>query len=163
MKFSSTEEYGLRCLIQLARNRKDEGLTIPEISEQEGLSEHQTAKILRLLRMQGFIVSTRGKKGGYLLAGAPETISVARVLEGLGGRLYDQDFCTKFSGATDVCSHFSDCTVRNLWYSAQAVMDAMMKRLTLADIMEYDIMQTFTSTLKQRIAGDEADQKGRES
>ena len=152
MKFSSTEEYGLRCLIQLAGNGSDEGMTIPEIAERESLSEHQTAKILRQLRMNGLIESTRGKKGGYSLADAPENISLKRVLNALGGRLYDHEFCLKFTGATETCTHFSDCTVRNLWYSAQILMDTMMDRLTLANIMDYGYLGSFVNSLKHQLS-----------
>ena len=152
MKFTTTEEYGLRCLIQLAQNESNVGLTIPEISEREGLSEHQTAKILRLLRLTGFIESNRGKKGGYLLAQKAEDIPVSKILEALGGRLYDKDFCIKFSGKGEVCNHFSDCTVRNLWDSAQFVMDAMVANMTLANIMDYDYMQNFVKDIKLKLS-----------
>ena len=59
MKLTTQEEYGLRCLLQLAR--KDTGsLTIPELSRREGMSPANVAKIMRLLRRAGFVRSTRG-------------------------------------------------------------------------------------------------------
>lgn len=158
MKFSTTEEYGLRCLIQLAQNESEEGLTIPEISEREGISEHQAAKILRLLRLTGFIASTRGKKGGYTLSRPASEIPVSKVLEALGGRLYDQEFCIKYSGDGQLCSHFSDCTVRNLWISAQLLMDTMMENISLEQIMNYPFMRNFTQELKGKL-GDEDQNK----
>ena len=36
MKLSAQEEYGLRCLLYLARNGQTDSLTIPEISRAEG-------------------------------------------------------------------------------------------------------------------------------
>jgi DNA-binding IscR family transcriptional regulator len=38
MKFSSQEEYGLRCLLQIAQAPSANGLTIPEISRLEDLN-----------------------------------------------------------------------------------------------------------------------------
>ena len=56
MKFSTQEEYGLRCLIRIAHyHTLDRGITIPEISKVEGLAEHNVAKILRALRLAGFL------------------------------------------------------------------------------------------------------------
>ena len=46
MKFSTQEEYGLRCLIILGKSYPNEkGLTIPDISQIEGISQHIVAKL----------------------------------------------------------------------------------------------------------------------
>ena len=50
MKLSATEEYGLRCLLQLAKCGDGRSLTIPEISRAEGLSVPNAAKLMRVLR-----------------------------------------------------------------------------------------------------------------
>ncbi|HUL79346.1 MAG TPA: Rrf2 family transcriptional regulator, partial [Vicinamibacteria bacterium] len=68
MKLSSQEEYGLRCLLQLARAGGGASLTIAEMSEREGISAPNVAKIMRILRRAGLVKSTRGKAGGYALA-----------------------------------------------------------------------------------------------
>ena len=64
MKLSSSEEYGLRCLLQLARQAPGHSLTIPEISQAEGITHHNVAKLLRILRQGGFVASARGQQGG---------------------------------------------------------------------------------------------------
>jgi len=48
MKLSSQEEYGLRCLLQLARAGEGASLTIAEMSEREGISAPNVAKIMRI-------------------------------------------------------------------------------------------------------------------
>ena len=65
MKLSAGEEYGLRCLLQIGRRQKEtgDGLSIPEISQIEGLSIPNVAKLMRLLRMGGFVESVRGQSG----------------------------------------------------------------------------------------------------
>ncbi|HRN47670.1 MAG TPA: Rrf2 family transcriptional regulator, partial [Niabella sp.] len=67
MKITAQEEYGLRILIRLAGNQDAEGLSIPQLSESEGLSSHYVAKLCRILRMAELINSTPGNKGGYVL------------------------------------------------------------------------------------------------
>ncbi len=71
MKLSSNEEYGLRCLVRLGY--ADQGLTIPEISQAEGVSPAYAAKILRVLRKGGFVKAARGKDGGDTLASSSAT------------------------------------------------------------------------------------------
>jgi Rrf2 family protein len=78
MKLSSQEEYGLRCLLQVARS--GESLTIAELSRLEGISSPNVAKILRVLRRGGFLKATRGQAGGYTLARPADQIAVGDVL-----------------------------------------------------------------------------------
>lgn len=64
MKITSSEEYGIRILIRIASADALTGLSIPQLRDAEGLSEPHVAKICRTLRMEGFINSTPGHKGG---------------------------------------------------------------------------------------------------
>jgi len=135
MKFSAQEEYGLRCLLQIARLGVDGSMTIPEISKHEGLTPTHVAKLLMILRKEGFITSTRGQAGGYALAKPADQISVGSVLEALGGKLFDEEFCGKHSGQLSICTHAVDCSVRSLWQVIQQSVDQVVDRLTLADLI----------------------------
>lgn len=136
MKFSTQEEYGLRCLIRIARfHEMGKALTIPEISRGEGITEHTTAKILRALRLGGFIESARGHLGGYTLVRSPKEILVGNVLKELGGKLYDESFCTSHSKGELLCSVTSDCTVRSLWILIQNSVDNAISGMYLSDLL----------------------------
>ncbi len=50
MHLLAQEEYGLRCLLQVARHSGSHPLTISEIAQAEGLSPEYTAKLMRALR-----------------------------------------------------------------------------------------------------------------
>lgn len=136
MKYSAQEEYGLRCLLQIARLGKDGSLTIPEISKHEGLTPTHVAKLLMILRREGFITSTRGQAGGYTIARPPEEIVVGDVLEALGGKLYDEEFCEKHSGQLSICTHAVDCSVRSLWQMIQHSVDQVVGKLSVADLLD---------------------------
>lgn len=137
MKLSSREEYGLRCLLQLARHAPGRSLTIPEISQAEGITHHNVAKLLRILRQGGFVASARGQQGGYALAKPPHKIAVADAVTTLGGRLFDDDFCDHFAGSADCCTHsLTACSVRALWGQVQQAVDQVLSRTTLADLLE---------------------------
>lgn len=135
MKFSTQEEYGLRCLLQIARAGQGISLTIPEISEAEGLSEANVAKVLRLLRMGGFVQSERGRDGGYALAKRPEEIVIGNVLAVLGGRMIQEDFCVRHSGIKPMCVHSVDCAVISLWENVQTAIDEVLFNTRLSSLI----------------------------
>jgi Rrf2 family iron-sulfur cluster assembly transcriptional regulator len=135
MKFSSQEEYGLRCLLRIARDGGRTGLTIPEISEAEGISSFYVAKLLRVLRRGGLLKSSRGKIGGYSLARPPQQIVVSEALAVLGGRLFEPHFCSDHSGAAKTCTSSVDCSIRSLWQAVQQMVDRVLSKTTVADLM----------------------------
>lgn len=151
MKFSTTEEYGIRCLIRIAKFYEiGKTLTIPEISKAEGISQHNTAKILRALRLGGFLESERGQTGGYSLTRKPEEIKIREVLNTLGGRLFDSSFCESHSGMADICTHTIDCSVRSLWKVIQDAVDTVVKDITLKDLIgsEDETFEKFNENLE---------------
>ena len=110
-------------------------VTINEISEHEGLSAFYVAKLLRVLRQGGFVRSVRGQVGGYVLARAAEQIIVGEVLAALGGRLFDPRFCVEHSGLEGTCKKLSECSIRTLWRTVQLLVDQVLSKVTLADLM----------------------------
>lgn len=135
MKFSTQEEYGLRCLLRVARDGGEKGLTIPEISRSEKLTAPNVAKLVRILRIGGFLDSSRGQSGGYTLSGEPENIFISDVLNVLGGRLYDKEFCNTHTGLDAVCSNSIDCSIRSLWQLVQNAVDLVTTKISLKDII----------------------------
>lgn len=135
MKFTATEEYGLRCLLQLARKGKGGTVSISDISRAEGLTIAHVAKLMRILRHEGFVKSVRGQAGGYELSHPPEKIVVGDVLSTLGGRLFDPKYCDRHRGVEMNCIHTSDCSVRSLLRSLQLVVDGFFEKITLKDLL----------------------------
>jgi Rrf2 family iron-sulfur cluster assembly transcriptional regulator len=134
MKITAQEEYGLRILIRIAGCKDKGGLSIPQLSETEGLSSHYVAKLTRILRMGGFINSTPGLKGGYVLAKPADEIGIKPVLKLLGGVLFDKDFCGTHAGSLKLCTNSVDCTARSLWQMIQFTVDQLLDKITLQDL-----------------------------
>lgn len=135
MKITATEEYGIRMLIRIASVDAPEGLSIPQLSEAEGLSEPHVAKICRTLRMSGFINSTPGNKGGYVLSKPANEIIINDVMKALGGNMFDQQFCEAHTGLGRLCTNSVDCSTRSLWKMIQFTLDNLLNKLTLSDLM----------------------------
>jgi Rrf2 family protein len=136
MKLSAQEEYGLRCLLYMARHGETRSHSIPEISRAEGLSVPNVAKLMRILRLGGLVASVRGQAGGYTLSRTSERISVAAILSLLGGSFYSEQFCTRHSGLERACAHAGDCSVRLLWQTVQHALDGILEKTTLSDLLK---------------------------
>jgi Rrf2 family protein len=154
MKITSQEEYGLRCLLRLARAGDGRSLTIPEVATDEGLSVPYVAKLLAVLRQAGLIDSVRGRAGGYRLAAAPEEISLDSVMNALGEPLFDEpSFCNKHAGTETSdgrCVHLAGCTLRALWHTLEDWMRKALDRITLADLLQGE--DRLTELLRSRLA-----------
>ena len=134
MKLTSHEEYGMRCLICLAQAGPGGKLTIPEISHVEGVSEAYVGKLMRLLRIGGFVTAARGS-GGYSLTRPARQIVLWDVVTALGGLLFEDDFCTTHVGERKTCVRAVDCSLRVLWRTLQGAIEDVLKKTTLGDLL----------------------------
>lgn len=142
MKITAQEEYGVRCLLRLARAHGGQSLTIPEIAQAENLSAPYVGKLLGLLRQAGLIESVRGRTGGYHLTRAPEEVTLSSVLRALGEPLFDEPgYCERHAGpeTTGPCIHQDGCTLKGLWQTLEQWMRHILDQVTLADLLRNDI------------------------
>ena len=134
MYLLAIEEYGLRCLLQVAFHPGPGPLTAPEIARREGLGPEYVARIMRALRAGGLVLSTRGAAGGYRLPRPPEEISVWEAIRALGGEFFSQDFCDCRPGRRRDCVHVDDCAVRALWTKLERALRQALERTSLEDL-----------------------------
>ena len=135
MKISAQEEYGLRCLVQLARAEGDEeSLTLAQIAEREGLSVANAGKLMWILSKAGLVSAQRGTKGGYSLARPASEIRLNEVI-----RILDEDtvdrFCKTHAGVLDACIHTSDCGIRPVIVGLHDVVQNALSEITLAQLV----------------------------
>jgi Rrf2 family protein len=133
MQLLAQEEYGVRCLLELARHAGPR--TIHEIAAAEGLSADYAAKLLRELRRGGLVESTRGAAGGYRLAREASAISAWDAVAVLGGALFPERFCECHPGRAERCVRSRDCALRAIWRAADEAVRAVLSRVTLADLL----------------------------
>jgi Rrf2 family protein len=110
-------------------------MSIPQLSEAEGLTQHYVAKLTRILRLAGFINSTPGYKGGYVLAKPTGEIVIKDVLGALGGALFDTKFRSSHSGTLKLCTNSVDCSARSLWHMIQFTVNQLLEKVTLYDLV----------------------------
>jgi Rrf2 family iron-sulfur cluster assembly transcriptional regulator len=135
MKISAQEEYGLRCLLQLARaGTMGQSLTLSQIAELEGISTANAGKLLWILSKAQLVQSTRGIKGGYSLAKPASEIrlnQVIRVLEGVPA----ESHCKSYAGVLDACVHTGDCGIRPVIVELHQIVDNALADITLSQLL----------------------------
>jgi len=134
MKISAQEEYGLRCLVQLANLQDSESLTLPQIAELEGISTANAGKLMWLLNKAGFVNSTRGTKGGYFLARPASEIHLNEIIKVLDEDVL-QAHCDSFTGVMEKCVHTGDCGIRPVIVGLHEIVENALSRITLAQLV----------------------------
>jgi Rrf2 family protein len=151
MKITAQEEYGLRCLLQLARAPQGELVSVKEIAGREGLSTAYVEKLLRLLAKSGLVHSVRGIKGGYLMNRPAASVTLGEVIRALGTVETTQHICTSYTGLKDACVHFSDCGIRSIWSGLTTYIQGFLDQTTLAQLLGPE--QSVSDRLTKRLSG----------
>jgi Rrf2 family transcriptional regulator, iron-sulfur cluster assembly transcription factor len=134
VKVSAQEEYGLRCLVQLAHLREGESLTLSQIARSEGISVANAGKLLWILNKAGLVLSTRGTKGGYQLARPASEIRLSEVIKVLDANEVTEH-CKSYTGVLDVCVHKSDCGIRPVILGLHEIVQNALSEVTLAQLV----------------------------
>jgi Rrf2 family protein len=135
MKISAQEEYGLRCLLQLARaGTIGESLTLSQIAGLEGISQANAGKLLWILSKAGLVQSTRGIKGGYTLARPASEIRLNQVIRVLEGEPAESH-CKSYAGVLDACVHTGDCGIRPVIVELHQIVDNALADITLSQLL----------------------------
>src|SRR5262245_7231640 len=135
MKLSAQEEYGLRCILQLARAQTVvETLTVSQIAGQEGISSANAGKLMWILSKAGLVQSTRGIKGGYSLHRPASEIRLNQVIRVLEGEPAESH-CKSYAGVLDACVHTGDCGIRPGIVELHQIVDNALGEITLSQLL----------------------------
>jgi Rrf2 family transcriptional regulator, cysteine metabolism repressor len=128
MNVSSRCDYACRAVVELARHAGNESpLTTTLIAERRRIPEKYLPHILLQLKRAGIVKSVRGAQGGYLLARAPEQISLLDVVRAIDGPILtpppgaDANSDDLARAWRDIAENFSEILRK---VSIQAVLDS---------------------------------------
>ncbi len=151
MKITAQEEYGVRCLLQVASlTLKGELASLEDIAKSEHITTDYAAKILTTLRQANLVESVRGKRGGYKLTRPPEKIYLDEVVRSLSGELFESESCQQFPGNDLKCIHINCCSIRSVWMSISQILSTLLKRVSLSDLLSKE--DVLTKYLKKELA-----------
>jgi Rrf2 family protein len=136
MKVSTRVHYGLRAMTELARSYREEEklLSTAEIARNEGLPVAYLEQLVGELRRSGLVEGTRGVRGGYRLARAPEAITVGEIYRVLEGEVAPVD-CTAEDYLPGSCAREPVCLSRGIWARVQAAILGVLDTTTLDDLL----------------------------
>jgi Rrf2 family protein len=128
--------YGIRALTRMAQ-AGTRALSVSELAERDGIPPKFLAAILSDLRQRGIVRGRRGRVGGYQLAVDPESLSIAEVVESLGGPLFP--FACLAGGPhaerCRECPGTAACPARNALAGACNEAYRALRGLVLADLL----------------------------
>jgi Rrf2 family protein len=129
---SRRAKYGLRALIHLARHHGEGPIQIRDISEKLHIPRKFLEAILLDLRNEGILQSRKGREGGYLMARAPDTVPLGRIIRLIDGPLASVPCVSHTAYAQcDDCPDEGTCVIR--WVMKE-VRDATAKILDEATL-----------------------------
>ncbi len=135
VKVSTRGDYASRALLSLALHAETAGPTsVRDIAERTGLPQPYLEQILLALKGAGLVRSKRGVGGGYVLARAPEEISLSDIVSAVDGPIVAGDFGEPHTDGA--CDHEGQCVLLALWGEIGERIRKELGSWTLADIAE---------------------------
>ena len=131
MQITRQADYALRAMLYLARQEENKRASTSRIAEEQQIPPSFLAKIISQLSIAGLIHTSRGARGGVLLARAPEDISLLEVVEAIDGPISLNE-CTHDPNG---CPFGEDCPLHSVWGDAQSELVNKLKNTTFAQFV----------------------------
>jgi FeS assembly SUF system regulator len=130
LKLSKLTDYATVILSHMAKDKTRVHGAF-EIAEATGIAQPTASKILKILVKAQVLASTRGAKGGYSLAKAPDRITVASVISALEGPIALTECSVSHKG----CEQASGCRIQGNWHVINQRVSQALESVTLADMI----------------------------
>jgi Rrf2 family protein len=138
LMLTSKARYGLKAMAILAKRfGQMELVSVEEIAELEGIPIKFLETTLTQLRKRGLLISRRGPSGGFMLARAPEKITVAEVIRTLDGP-FAPTTCSRTRNPVkcEGCDDMELCKIRPIMREVRDAMAAVLEERTIRDLTE---------------------------
>ncbi len=132
MKLSTRGRYGSRAMLELACRYNNGPVQLKEIARSQEISERYLEHLVTALKMAGLVKSTRGAKGGFVLARHPSQIKMSEVVKVLEGSLSPLACLDE----PETCRRSPGCVSRDLWIEMKNAMLGVLEGTTLQDLVE---------------------------
>ncbi|NJS16007.1 MAG: Rrf2 family transcriptional regulator [Nostocaceae cyanobacterium CSU_2_110] len=131
MELSSKLQYALLALLELASSYESgQPLQIQQIADAQNIPKRYLEQLLATLRRGGLIKSTRGVKGGYVLAREPRQITVLDAVSCIEGQ-------EALLPSTNPTSETVDGKViQGVWQDGLQALFKVLQEHSLADLCE---------------------------
>jgi Rrf2 family protein len=125
MQITRQAEYAVRTVLYLAKQEPGACVPTARIAKEQDIPTSFLAKIILQLSAVGLLHTTRGAKGGVMLARTSDAISLLEVIEAVDGAIELNDCVLEAAR----CQRSRTCPVRRTWCEART---DLVKRLSHA-------------------------------
>jgi Rrf2 family protein len=137
MMLSKKSTYGLKALMNMARNPERGQVLISELAREERIPKKFLEAILLALKNGGVLTSRIGKGGGYSLAVSPKSVTIGKIIRILEGDFAPVSCLSETNYARcDECDDEASCGIRLVLADVQQAMNSVMDTVTLAEMVE---------------------------
>jgi Rrf2 family protein len=137
MKLTSRGELALKTMIELAKAERSPqpGLSASAIARRCRASLKFLEQVLAQLRAGGYVVSTRGRLGGYRLARNPDDIVIGEISRLIDGPLAPAP-CASVTQhrPCDWCENEAECDLKTVWVQVRDAIAEVMDSISLGDL-----------------------------
>jgi len=133
MIFSTRSTYGLRAMINLAKQKKFGSISLAIIAKQENISLKYLEKLFANLKKAGLIKAVKGALGGYLLAKSAKQINIYDIIKALEGKL--SLFHCSSKNEKIFCSNLCNCGVTKVLLKVEQAITKSMKDIKLSRLL----------------------------
>jgi len=132
VKISTKGRYALRVIIELAQRNTDGYVSLKTIAEHQEISMKYLEMIVSILHASGFVISLRGKSGGYRLAKEPGEYTVGSILKLTEGSLAP---VSCLDGQENTCGRAENCITLPMWKKLDTLIDDYLESVTIEDLI----------------------------
>lgn len=135
LRVSTRGEYGVRLMVDLAHHYGGKARSLTEISQAEGLDAkiQYLEQLIKCLREQNLVESTRGAHGGYRLSRPPEEMRMGDIVRALEGPIAPM-ICANEADVPIACDRLDGCSTKYLWMRVRDAITTALDSMTLADL-----------------------------
>ena len=131
MRLTTKGRFAVTAMIDVAMHGTNTPVTLAGVSQRQKISLSYLEQLFGKLRRHSLVESVRGPGGGYRLARAPETISVAEVIVAV-----DEPIDATQCGGRESCKDDGKrCMTHELWANLNAHIFAYLRSVSLAQLV----------------------------
>jgi len=124
LNISVKGDYSLHAIFDLSTQKPGEPVKIADIARRQKIPQKFLELILAGLKQGGFVESRRGAEGGYLLARAPDSITVGQVLRYVDAR-----------SSKGGHKHSANDPLADTWRRAEQAISDVVDHTTFAELV----------------------------
>jgi Rrf2 family protein len=128
MQITRQADYAIRAVLYISKLNHNQRSATSQIAKEQRIPPSFLAKIISQLSIAGLLQTSRGARGGVMLARPSEEITLLEVVEAIDGPIALNE-CVHDDGA---CSFGDDCPLRPIWCDAQADLVQRLKATNFA-------------------------------